>query len=107
MNKNWKVIDIKSHPIKNGCWVEVIAEIRNNETSEIRQYLTHEILMNGEDFPSTFNWAENNYSCDCNRRIFFNRVNDIELENEYECSDGNFSVQLINPVNNKIYYSEF
>jgi len=102
----WETIEKKSHPIKGGSWVRAIAHIRKNETGEIRQYETHEILADGEGFPSVFNWEENNYSCDCNRELFFERAAGNEIETE-ECSDGRFSVNLENPVTGEIYYREF
>lgn len=94
----------------DGCiWVECIAEIRNNETGEIREYETHEILMEGEEHPSVFNWEDNNYSCDCNRILFFKRAKDEETDEDWnvECTDGKFSVNLKNKKDGKVYYREY
>ena len=90
-------------------WVSVIAEIRDNETSEVREYKTKEILDNGEEYPSVFNWEDNNYSCDCNRRLFFNSANrGLKIEDfDVECSKGKFSVNLKNELNGLYYYKEF
>lgn len=87
--------------------VECIAEIRNNETNEIVEYNTLERLEDDEIHPSTFNWEENNYSCDCNRRIFFKGKNVTEEDYNIECSDGKFSVNLKNKNDGKVYYREF
>ena len=107
-----KWIEVKGTEImcsRNAKWVIAIAEIKNNETGEIREYETHEILEEGEEYPYVFNWEENNYACDCNRRIFFKRVKNENTEEDFktECSDGKFSVNLKNKLDGVVYYSEF
>lgn len=103
---NWQTVEIKTHPLKNARWVRCVAHIRKNATGEVRRYETDEILEDGETHPSVFNWEENNFSCDCNRELFFERSAGNEIETE-ECSDGRFSVNLENPVTGEIYYREF
>ena len=106
MNK-WEEIK-KAPPHDKVRWVKVIAHIRKNSTGEVRQYETHEILGEGKDKPNNFNWAENNYSCDCNREIFFERAIGKEIEDEdNDCGHGGFSVNLQNPVTGEFYYKEF
>lgn len=109
IEQKWKVVDMPKHKIKDACWVEVIAQIMHVETATVREYKTHEIFTYGEAHPSTFNWAENNFSCDCNRSLFFYRaVGEEEPENEnQQCTDGQYLVKLVNPVDGKIYYDEF
>jgi hypothetical protein len=89
--------------------VECIAEIRNNETGEVRDYETEEILEVGNSHPNTFNWAEHNYSCDCNRLLFFKRAKGEETEDDFEvdCSSGKFSVNLKTKKDCNVYYREF
>jgi len=89
--------------------VECIAEIRNNETGEVIEYQTEERLGVGNNHPDTFNWEENNYSCDCNRLLFFKRVKGEETEDDFEveCSSGKFSVNLKTKKDGNIYYREF
>lgn len=70
---NWNEVKNNTRHLNNCILVECIAEIKNNETGEIREYETTETLKIGEDYPSVFNWKENNYSCDCNKRLFFKR----------------------------------
>ena len=111
--KEWKEYEVDPiHQREGMIWVEVVAHIRKNDTGEIRLYRTHEPLYKGEKAPNIFNWAENNYSCDCNRRLFFGRV--IEGEDWWdcddeddECSDGQYSVNLQNPVTGEFYYKEY
>ena len=106
---NWIEVIKDTHTLTDSKWVECIAEIKRNSTGEVREYETHEILGDGEDFPSVFNWEENNYACDCNRRVFFKRVKEEETEADWNiaCSDGKFSVNLKNKKDGKIYYREF
>jgi len=104
---NWIQVNKNLPPnLENNIWVKCIAEIRNNLTGEIVEYETDEILELGEEFPSIFNWEENNYSCDCNRHLFFKRAKEDE-DWDVECSDGKYSVNLKNKKDGKIYYKEF
>ena len=106
---DWIEVKKETHQIKDCIWVECIAEIRKNDTGEIRQYETHEILTIGDEHPSVFNWEENNYSCDCNRLLFFNRAKDEEKDEDWdvECTDGKFSVNLKNKKDGNVYYREY
>lgn len=106
---NWIEVKTKSTKIKNSIWVKCIAEIKNNATGEIREYETDEILERGDEYPSVFNWEENNYSCDCNRLLFFKQAKNEVTEEDWnvECSDGKFSVNLKNKKDGNIYYREF
>lgn len=104
----WNIIEHKKDGTKV---VSVIAEIKNNKTGEIREYKTEEYISKDEKLPNTFNWSDNNFSCDCNRYLFFKyanneKVSDDEMDS-IECSDGKFSVNLKNEKNNQYYYKEF
>lgn len=105
----WIEVKKERYKMDNSKWVACIAEIRNNETGEIREFETHEILETGEEYPSVFNWAENNFSCDCNRRLFFKRANNEETEEDWNvgCTDGKFSVNLKNKSCGTVYYREY
>lgn len=99
----WIVVDIPTHPLKNAKWVEVFAHIRRESDGEVRKYITHEILKEGEEYPNVFNWADGNFSCDCNRDMFFHR----KLDEDIPCSERLYKVALENPVTGEIYYSEW
>ena len=108
-----KWIEHKSdrNKIRGGTLVKCIAEIRDNKTGEIREYDTVEVLNDGQDYPSVFNWEENNFSCDCNRYLFFKYAGGEEAEVSDEeitvCSEGGYSVNLKNKKDGKVYYREF
>lgn len=106
---NWIQVLKPEYTNGNYIWVECIAEIKNNSTGEIVEYETEEILDFDSEYPSVFNWEENNYSCDCNRLLFFKRAKNEETEEDFdkECSNGKFSVNLKNKKDGKIYYREF
>lgn len=106
---NWIEVKNEKSKIGNSILVECVAVIRNNETNEIREYEIHELLENGNVAPSVFNWEENNYSCDCNRHLFFKRANDEETPQDFdmECTNGKYSVNLKNKKDDKVYYREF
>ncbi len=60
--------------------------IKNNKTGEIRQHIEKdENWFDGSDFM----WTEGNYSCDCNRALYFARANgsDDELAEGQDCGD--------------------
>ena len=106
---DWIEVKKDKSQMKDSIWVKCIAEIRNNATGEIREFETDEILTNGSEFPEIFNWEENNYSCDCNRRLFFKRAGNEESQEDWnvECTDGKFSVNLKNKKDGKVYYREY
>jgi len=106
---NWIEFKKTHKKANNFIWVECIVEIKNNITKEIREYETAEILEIGKEHPSVFIWQYGNYSCDCNRSLFFKRAKDKDAEDDFfvECSDGMFSVNLKNKKNGKRYYEEY
>lgn len=101
----------KEAPLQDNCiLVECIAEIRNNETGEIREYETFEVLEIGDEYPSFFNWEANDYSCDCNRLLFFKKAKkEVRTKDDWSagCSNGKFSVNLKNKKDGEVYYREF
>lgn len=78
------------------------ALIRDNATGLVRPFSTEE----PEDL-STFNWQENNFSCDCNRGIFFSRAGAEQEDNDAPCGQGRYSVNLRREDTGETYYREF
>ena len=105
-----KVKDFYISRIEDGTtWVKIVALIRNNKTGEIREYKDEVWWDYNEpydDYPNDFMWSEGNYSCDCNRHLFFQRAKN-EDEDNAECGDDLYSVNLKNPKGGKIFYKEF
>ena len=84
--------------------VDVLVHIRKNETGEIRIYKDY-LYLDEDNFPDLFVWGDGNYGCDCNRRLFFARVNDEEEDWESGCSETEYSVRIM--LGNECIYSEF
>lgn len=82
----------------------VLVHIRKNETGEIRIY-NDKIYFDDINLPNVYLWEYGNYSCDCNRRLFFARVNDEEEDWESGCGDTEYSVNIF--LDNDCIYSEF
>ncbi len=60
--------------------------LRNNATGEVR-------IVKDEYWHGDSQWEEGNYSCDCNRYLFFERANGGNPSfDEFECSDGKYDV---------------
>lgn len=64
--------------------------IKNNETNEIR--LTEPFDVEWNDFM----WTEGNYSCDCNRHLFFEIAggNSPDFDNA-ECGEDKYSILCV------------
>jgi hypothetical protein len=86
--------------------VKLLVLVRQNSTGEIRPYTDDRGLVNRESNElCSYVWREGNYSCDCNRRNFFEPT--FELPYENHCSDNLFSVRIVNPCTGNIEYDEF
>ena len=96
-------------PYAEGRWIAIIQRIRDNRTGEIRESRTQSFMDDGDVNPSTWNWTEGNHACNCNRSIQFYSAKGITLgdDEEDECGVGNYSIQLVNPVNGRVFYDEF
>lgn len=96
------------HPIEKHVCVDFVAVIRKNETGEIRRYDTWGIYEPEDGpHPSTFMYVDGNYSCDCNRYLFFQRAADEDEDEDMDCTDGRYSLNLVNPVTGETFYREF
>jgi hypothetical protein len=77
--------------------------IRKNDTGEIRQYA--DTLSCEDGNINTFIWSDGNYSCDCNRELFFCRANNDLEPDKPKCSDSRYSVKIVS--NGEVLYSEY
>lgn len=88
--------------------VKTVARIRCNGTGEVREYDMTAWLEPDAEAPSDFIWADGNFACDCNRKIFFGRAIGFEYEDEdTPCGDSAYSVQMVNPADGSVWYDEF
>ena len=72
-----------------------VVEIRDNATGEVRQDKSHR-------YHGPFIWAEGNYTCDCNRALFFARANG-EDDPDQECGDAAFSLRVLGEDGKVLY----
>lgn len=81
--------------------VLITARIKNVSTGEIKEK-PHYLLFPDWDNenPSWYIWEEGNFSCDCNRAIFFD-------DEDEKCGETRYRVQLINNDDGGVFYSEF
>jgi hypothetical protein len=82
--------------------MNVLARIKQVSTGEVRTYET-DFLEGSTDYEIVFQWEENNYSCDCNRAMFFN--NYAEPDRKYPCGETEYKVRVFS--NGRLLYEEF
>jgi len=92
--------------IEEGKQIKTNVYIRKNNTKEIRKIEMNLYGFDSDTCPETWIWEEGNYSCDCNREIFFERAAGFEVE-EVECSHFKYSIKLEDPKTGNIFYNEF
>lgn len=105
--ENWEIVENPAHPLKDSVWVATTVEIRDNKTGFVRELPFDDILSIGDEEPSDFIWVNGNYSCDCNRRIFFDQASGGDGNFESACGQGAYSVRVRNKKNGDVFYDEF
>ena len=70
-------------------------KIKNNITDEVKD------IEKDLEWLGDFIWSEGNFSCDCNRDIFFNG----DSPDDFECSDNIYTILSIHN-NDELVYSE-
>ena len=79
----------------------VTVQIRRNADGVVRN-------VPDEDWSTAeWSWTEGNYSCDCNRYLFFERAigGDPESDGKYRCGDTQYSIRVLLP-DGRIWYKE-
>lgn len=76
--------------------IPAIALIRRESDGVIRPY--------ENDYYGEFIWSEGNYSCDCNRAIFFANTDE---DDECECGDTRYTVRIIAKDGSGVLYDEW
>lgn len=73
-------------------------------TGETRIHHDDWILPDEEGFSSRFVWADGNFACDCNRKLFFERAAGIEPEDDdTPCGDDGYAVTIKDSAGNVLY----
>lgn len=101
---NW--IEVKHEPPHDKVlWAKAVVRIRHNPTGEIRE-IDQDVILNDNLEAELFIWEEGNFSCDCNRGLFFANAAG-EDDPDRACGMDEYSVQIINPADGSIIYDEF
>ena len=75
--------------------IKVKITIRKNATGEIRTFEDNMSVWLDDGIPNCFMWDEGNYSCDCNRFLFFERAGGLEPDwDEGPCGHDAYSVNI-------------
>ena len=96
----------KEPPHNNHFWVKIAVIIQDNKTKENVFYLDDAIYDEENKRASTWIWEEGNFSCDCNRYLFYQRAKNLEEYDDIDCSYVKYSVCIINPKTKEILYDE-
>lgn len=100
---NWKILqtDLWNNETLE---VEIIAEILDVETNKIVEYITKGYMQEYDEHPGIYIWEDGNFSCDCNRGLFY-----TNHEVDFKCNENEnrFKVNLKNVIDNKYFYKEF
>lgn len=83
--------------------MKVTIKIKHIPTGEIRDYHDEFIDIHEPITDPVFMWEYGNYSCDCNRNIFFHNFKDDE---DIDCSDEIYKVNIFD-LSNKCLYKEY
>lgn len=105
MNDEWE-IDETWRPQDGRDWVKILAIVRDNATGEVREVAHVGLMKHGKRQPDIWIWTDGNYSCDCNRAVFFASAVG-EKDPDRTCGSGAFAVQLKNAKDGEIFYDEF
>lgn len=80
--------------------MNLIAHIKKNSIGEVRV-----LEINQPDDFHPWIWREGNFSCDCNRSVFFQRANGGNEKSNTPCGNGMFSINIYH--NERQVYKEF
>jgi len=87
--------------------MQVVATITNVATGETREH--HDDLPGDPLFAHStalYQWTDGNYSCDCNRALFFARAAGDESPADPPCGEAAFLVQLRDAETGEILLDE-
>lgn len=86
-------------------WFPADVYIRQVSTGEVRVHRSHEIVIDGHWSP--FIWEDGNYSCDCNRSLFFNNIGFLDMSTDVKCTENLFRIdKIIHILTGEVIYEE-
>lgn len=97
----------KKPPHDQDDWVSIHVNICKQSDGVTRVYKTDGLLDDDGEHLHTYIWEEGNYSCDCNRYLFYQRAHgEEERDEDCTCGDGGYVVWIVNPATGDIVYDE-
>jgi hypothetical protein len=87
--------------------IATVAEICDNSTGVVREYAIDGLTEADGVTPSDWMWEGGNYSCDCNRRLFFARAAGEDEDWYGGCGDVAYSVRVREAKTGRVFYNEF
>lgn len=85
--------------------INVIATIKENKSGKQVSF-GDEIFIDEDGIPFLFVWTDGNFSCDCNRHMFFKQALGEEEDYNFPCSHGLYSVKISDGETGEIYLDE-
>lgn len=87
-------------PYVRSDWTAYLTDLDTGETREWKIYDFEAAHLEESDFM----WSEGNYSCNCNRALFFARAAGEEDPNDRECGDGAYSIIILDGTGDVRYH---
>jgi hypothetical protein len=99
----------KDPPHDRDDWVSINVHIRKQSDGVVRVYKTDGLLDDDGEHLSTYIWEEGNFSCDCNRYLFYQRAVDADEDDNAPdgfCGEDKYRIWIVNPATGNIVYDE-
>ena len=96
-------------PHDRSLWVKVYFQVRDNRTGVVKRLDGEKDIWGDPDTRegfgvSDFSYSMGNYSCDCNRSIFFDRANGTDHPNKHHtCGHDRFDLNVFLSDGTPIY----
>lgn len=84
----------------------VVVHIRQTADGVVRA-MDGAVLMVDADNDGLFIWEEGNFSCDCNRELFFRRAGERPEIDNPECGDTRYRIQIKDAATGEVLYDEW
>jgi len=86
----------------------IITRVADGEIGEYKPDWDYEVTEDG--FSNEYIWSEGNFSCDCNRMMFFHEARGeeypVEKFEDIKCSNGKFHVRCVDVDTGAVLYDD-
>lgn len=102
--EKYSLSEFNNTTYKDSIKVELLLQIKNTETNTVKEFKKYVLWDEKTSKPYLFFYTEGNFGYDCNRAIMFG---DKKIEDEIQCGDEKYLMNILNPLTNDILYNEF